>query len=471
MSEQRLWSRRQWLQSTSCGFGYVALAALCHEAAAREGGSAANPLAPRAPHFRPRAKHVIFMFMQGGPSHVDTFDYKPQLAKDADKPAGRRGRGQRVWMPSPWKFRRRGQSGVWISDLFPHLAQHADQLCIVNGMHTDVPNHRAATVLLQTGEFRFVRPSMGAWINYGLGTENQNLPGFVVLNPSTGGTLTYGSGFLPAPYQGTPVQVNASPRRRNVRRGPAVSSPIPNLKNPYLKPDAQHKQLELIQWMNRRRLQQDQVHPELEGVIQSYELAFRMQSTVPDLVDLSSESEKTLELYGVGSGKPTDRFGRQCLLARRLVENGVRFVMLNHTGWDQHRTLRQRLGRNCLETDQPIAALITDLKARGLLEETLIVWSGEFGRTPHVQNNDGRDHNSTGFTAWMCGGGVRGGQHYGKTDPHGVEAVEDKVHIHDLHATILHLLGLDHKRLTFRFSGRDFRLTGVSGSVVKGLIG
>ncbi len=469
MSEQRVWSRRQWLQSTSCGFGYVALAALCHEAAAREGAASANPLAPRAPHFPPRAKHVIFMYMQGGPSHVDTFDYKPQLAKDADKSADQRGR--RVWMPSPWKFRRRGQSGVWISDLFPHLAQHADQLCIINGMYTDVPNHRAATVLLQTGEFRFVRPSMGAWINYGLGTENQNLPGFVVLNPRVGDTLTYGSGFLPAPYQGTPVRLGAAPRRRNPRRRPTVPSPIPNLKNPYLDPDSQHKQLELIQWMNRRRLQQDQVHPELEGVIQSYELAFRMQTTVPELVDLSNESEKTLELYGVGPGKVTDRFGRQCLLARRLVENGVRFVMLNHGSWDQHRALRQRLGRNCQETDQPIAALIADLKARGLLEETLIVWCGEFGRTPHVQNNDGRDHNSRGFTAWMCGGGVRGGQHYGKTDPHGVEAVEDKVHIHDLHATILHLLGLDHKRLTFRFSGRDFRLTGVSGSVVQGIIG
>ncbi len=468
MTEQPILSRRQWLQTTSCGFGYLALAALCHEAAARESQPTAGPLAPKAPHFPPKVKHVIFMYMQGGPSHVDTFDYKPQLAQDADKPADSRGR--RVWMPSPWKFRRRGQSGVWISDLFPHLAQHADDLCIINSMHTDVPNHRAATVLLQTGDFRFVRPSMGAWINYGLGTENQNLPGFVVLNPRVGDTLTYGSGFLPAPYQGTPVQLRQVRSRRRRGRPMNVPSPIPNLKNNYLDADSQHKQLELIQWMNRRRLQQDQTHPELEGVIQSYELAFRMQTTVPELVDLNSEPAHMLELYGVEPGKPTDAFGRQCLLARRLVENGVRFVMLNHGTWDQHRSLRQRLGRNCQEIDQPIAALIADLKARGLFEETLIVWCGEFGRTPHVQNSDGRDHNAKGFTAWMCGGGVRGGQHYGKTDPHGVEAVEDKVHIHDLHATILHLLGLDHKRLTFRFSGRDFRLTGVSGSVVKGII-
>ncbi len=457
-------SRREWLQTTSCGIGFVAFAALSTEAAAREGS---NPLAPKPPHFRPRAKHVIFMFMQGGPSHVDTFDYKPQLAKDADKPAGRRGR--RVWMPSPWKFQRRGESGVWISELFPHLAQHADQLCIINSMHTDVPNHRAATVLLHTGEFRFVRPSMGAWITYGLGTENANLPGFVSLNAPSGTAQNYGSGFLPAPYQGTPVRVGRSVRRRG-RKAPSGPSPIPNLKNPYLDRDSQRRQLELIQWMNRRRLEKDQMHPELEGVIQSYELAFRMQTAVPELVDFSRESAQTLELYGIGPSKPTDAFGRQCLLARRLVEAGVRFVALNHGGWDNHRNLRRALSSACLQIDRPIAALIADLKARGLLEETLLVWCGEFGRTPHVQNDDGRDHNSQGFTAWMCGAGVRGGMHYGATDPHGVQAVENKVHIHDLHATILHLLGLDHKRLTFRYSGRDFRLTGVYGSVVRDIL-
>jgi uncharacterized protein (DUF1501 family) len=335
-------------------------------------------------------------------------------------------------------------------------------------MHTDIPNHPQATVQMHTGSFAFVRPSIGSWVTYGLGTEGNNLPGFIALNPLTrlGGAQNYGSAFLPATFEGTGINLGGGGGRRN-RRAAGGSAGLPNIANRQLSTAAQRRQLDLLQAMNRDRLQKDQVNTQLEGLIESYELAFRMQSAVPNIMDLNAESPATVEKYGINAGGGTANFGRQCLMARRLAEAGVRFIELTHNGWDQHRGLRARLTANCTAIDQPIAALIDDLKQRGMLDDTLIVWTGEFGRTPHVRNDDGRDHNATGFTTWLAGGGVKGGLRYGETDENGITAVNDKVHIHDLHATILALLGIDHEKLTFRYSGRDFRLTDVHGRIVK----
>ena len=461
-------SRRHWLRTASSGFGYLALSGLCAEAAAAErvsakrpaGASDLNPLSPKPPHFAPRAKRVIFMFMRGGPSHVDTFDYKPDLAKHNGQTAPRQ-KGRKL-RQSPWKFAQHGESGQWISELFPHLSGHADDLCMLNSMWTDLPNHPQATVHMHTGSFAFVRPSVGSWTLYGLGTENENLPGFITINPPArlGGAQNFGSAFLPAPYEGT--QLGSEGRSL---KGVAV----PYIRNADLSPAEQRRQLDLLQAMNRERLEQDRVNGQLEGVINSYELAFRMQKAVPELMKLSDETSDTLAEYGID--KPaTDNFGRQCLLARRFAEAGVRYIEICHGNWDQHKNLKTRLTANCRATDQPIAALLSDLKQRGLLDETLVVWAGEFGRTPHVKNQDGRDHNATGFTVWMAGGGIRGGLRFGATDEFGISAVENKVHIHDLHATMLHQLGLDHERLTYRYSGRDFRLTNVYGRVVKEIL-
>jgi hypothetical protein len=456
-------TRRDLLQSTSCGFGMLALAGLFGQTA-RAAATDENPLLPKAPHFAPKAKRVIFMFMQGAPSHVDTFDYKPALETDDGKSpgAGVGGRGNRKLMKSPWKFNPSGNSGLPISELLPHTAEHADDLCIVNGMHTDLPNHPQASVQLHTGSFQFVRPSMGAWVLYGLGTENQELPGFITINPITrvGGAVNFGSAFLPAPFQGT--SIGGEGQR-------LAGATIPNLANRALTKDRQRKQLDLLQTINRERLAQDKVNSELEGVIESYELAFRMQSAVPRIMDTSDESPSTLDAYGIGNG-PTDNFGRQCLLARRFAEAGVRFIELGHAGWDQHNNLRTALTRNCTAIDQPIGALLNDLKLRGMLKDTLVVWGGEFGRTPHAQNADGRDHNNAGYSMWLAGGGVKGGLRYGSTDEHGIKAAEKPMHVHDLHATVLHLLGLDHTRLTYRYSGRDFRLTDVHGNVATEII-
>jgi uncharacterized protein DUF1501 len=459
-------SRRDLLKTTSCGFGYLALAGLMHSLAARESRAATsdsnNPLAPREPHFTPRAKRVIFMFMQGGPSHVDMLDYKPQLEVDDGKAASQ-GKGNRKLMKSPWKFPAAGQSGLPISELLPNLAKHADDLCILNSLYTDLPNHPQASVQMHTGSFQFVRPSMGAWVLYGLGTENQELPGFVTLNPigRIGGAQNYGSAFLPAAFQGTRIGGEGE----NLAR-----ASIPNISAAGLSRDQQRRQLDLVQNLNRERLAHDQVNSQLEGIIESYELAFRMQSAVPKLMDTSDESQSTLDDYGVSGAGPMANFGRQCLLARRFAEAGVRFIELSLPGWDQHQQLRNRLAANCSAIDQPMAALLSDLKQRGMLKDTLVVWGGEFGRTPHAQNPDGRDHNATGFSMWMAGGGVKGGLRYGETDEHGIKAEVDKMHVHDLHATILHLLGLDHTRLTFRYSGRDFRLTDVHGVVADKII-
>ncbi len=456
-------SRREVLKTTSCGFGYLALAGLFAQQAK---ASSEHPLAAKKPHFEPRAKRVIFMFMQGGPSHVDTFDHKPALERDDGKAPGSdvpgANRGNRKLMKSPFKFSPAGQSGLMISELFPKLAGQADELCLLNSMVTDLPNHPQAAVQLHTGSFQFIRPSMGAWVVYGLGTENQELPGFITINPITrvGGAVNFGSSFLPAPYQGTPIGGEGQDLSKAV---------IPNIANRELTRDQQRKQLDLLQTINRERLVQDKVNSELEGVIESYELAFRMQTAVPKIMDFRDESAETLAQYGIGSG-PAGNFGRQCLLARRFAEAGVRFIELGHSGWDQHQQLRNRLTANCTAIDQPIAALLADLKQRDMLKDTLVVWGGEFGRTPHAQNADGRDHNAVGYSMWLAGGGVKGGQRYGATDEHGIRSVENKFHIHDLHATILHLLGLDHERLTYRYSGRDFRLTDVHGNVAKGIL-
>ncbi len=463
-------SRRFMLKSTMCGFGYTALAGLMAGESARAAATVAalspaaplpgpaartayrNPLAPKSPHFAARAKRVIFLFMQGGPSHVDTFDYKPALIRDAGK-ASPRG----PLLPPQFKFSQHGKSGLWLSELFPNIARHADDLCLLNGMHSDNPAHPQATIALHTGNAQFVRPSMGAWVLYGLGTSNQNLPGFITINPTgrLGGAQNYGSSFLPAAYQGTRVGGEDRSEQK-----------IDNLVNTQIAPGLQRRQLDYVQSMNRDLYDRLGENPEVEGVIESYELAFRMQSTVPQIMDISGESKATLDLYGIGDGSGSDRFATQCLLARKFAEAGVRFIEVGHGGWDQHNSLKAKLTANALDIDRAIAGLIADLKMRGLFEDTLIVWGGEFGRTPGAQaGKDGRNHNNRGYTMWMAGGGVKGGLAYGATDPHGYEAVDGKMHTHDLHATILHLMGLDHERLTYRYSGRDFRLTDVRGEV------
>ena len=463
-------SRRDMLKSLWGGFGYMAFAGLAARAAQLEALKSAGPLAPKQPHFAPRARRVIFLCMSGGPSHVDTFDYKPRLQADTGKSATNLGRGGRgLLLGSPWKFSQHGQSGLWISELFPEVARHADDLCLVRSMQTDLPAHPQAFLQMHTGSFQFVRPSLGAWTLYGLGTANENLPGFLTLNPplNNGGAQNYGSSFLPAIYQGT--RLGAEGRAFGPAAGrSSAEAKMANIANAKLSAAGQRAQIDFIQSLNREQLAHDPFNPQVEGVIESYELAFRMQTAVPEVMDLSKESEATKKLYGIG-GDGTDNYGRQCLLARRFIEAGVRFVEVGSGGWDQHRNLKADHARNAHAVDQPIAALLTDLKKRGLLQDTLVVWGGEFGRTPAAQNGDGRDHINKGYTIWMAGGGVKGGLSYGATDDYGAEAVENKVHVHDFHATVLHLLGLDHEKLTYRYAGRDFRLTDVKGNVVKGI--
>ena len=468
-------SRREFLKNTSSGFGYLAFAAIAQQQALR-GNPAAGPLAPKQPHFTQRAKHVIFLCMQGAPSHVDTFDYKPKLIADAGKQApsaaGRNGRA--TLMPPQWKFSRHGRSGMWMSELWPNLAKHADDLCMLNSMATDLPAHPQAFTQLHTGTTQFVRPSLGAWTLYGLGTENQNLPGFVTINPPGNATRTFGSAFLPAIYQGTKVGGPTIPGLGGAaaRRfgGGMDQATVANIKNERLSAGAQRTQMDLVQALNKATMQQGGgVSPEVEGVIESYELAFRMQAEVPKVMDLTKETEATKALYGIGDGE-TDTFGKQCLMARKFVEAGVRFIEISHGTWDHHFSLKAGLERNCNQVDKPVAGLLADLKSRGLLKDTLVIWGGEFGRTPHSQGDDGRDHNNKGFTMWMAGGGVKGGMNYGMTDDYGYEAVLNKMHIHDWHATVLALMGLDHERLTYRYAGRDFRLTDVYGAVAREII-
>ena len=452
-------TRRQMLRSASAGFGYLALAGLAAEAAEAE----KSPLAPKAGHHAARAKRVIFLFMHGGPSQVDTFDYKPLLGKmDGKDLPFEPAKGTTVTkklMASPWKFARHGESGQWVSELFPETAGHVDDLCLLSGMHTEGQSHGQAVLQLHTGAQLLTRPSVGAWVVYGLGTENQSLPGFVTICPTRGhgGAQNYGNAFLPAAYQGTAVgSANA----------PASGARIRNIANGALTPAQQRKQLDFLQELNRAHNGRAGGDDRIEGVIESYELAFRMQSAVPRLTDLNGESAATRRLYGIDE-KPTDDFGRQCLMARRFAEAGVRFIQVSHSfKWDQHGNLKGGHEKNAREVDRPIAGLLTDLKARGLLDDTLVLWGGEFGRTPVTQGKDGRDHNPQGFTMWLAGGGVKSGFVHGATDDFGYYAVRDKVHMHDLHATVLHLLGLDHEKLTYRYAGRDFRLTDVYGRVV-----
>ncbi len=460
-------TRRDMLRTLGCGFGYLAFAGLAHGAWAQD--TVTDPLAPKPPHFAARAKRVIFLCMAGGPSHVDTFDYKPKLLADNGKSFGKGFRAGAKLLAPPWEFKQRGKGGLWISDLFPEVAKHADDLCLCRGMKTDVPAHAQASTKLHTGSFQFVRPSMGAWSLYGLGSVNRNLPGFVTIDPDrgNGGAQNYGSAFLPAMYQGMPVRTGGSRGGATARGAKPKEDPIENIDNDRYGEKAQREQLDLLQRLNKEHLRISKDDPAtrnaIEGVIESYELAFRMQAEVPELLEIANESKATLEAYGIGSGD--DRFARQCLLARRFAEAGVRFVEVTHGGWDTHRNLRTDLAKQCTTVDRPIAALLGDLKKRGMLKDTLVVWGGEFGRTPYAQNGDGRDHNNKGFTTWMAGGGVKGGFSFGGTDDYGMEAVDGIMDIHDWHATILHILGLNHEKLTFNHAGRDFRLTEVAGNV------
>jgi len=447
-------SRRQLLRSTSCGIGYLAL-----NSVAAEGSSAEkeNPLAPKPPHFAPRAKRVIFLCMRGGPSHMETFDYKPKLNADDGKPSKNK---NQKFFGSQWKFRRYGASGLWISDLMPHTAKHADNLCLLNGMHTDSNEHAAALTQLHTGNAQFHRPSMGAWVLYGMGTENSNLPGFISIKPPVilGGARNYGSAFLPSIFQGTPLGTMSKS---------VVQAKIPNLAHPQIHQADQRKQLDLIQQMNRKLLSKRGQDPAVDGLIASYELSYQMQSAFPEVMNVTAETQATLDAYGIGEKKKTNDFGRQCLLARRFAEAGVRFIELTHDNWDHHGGVAKNMPAKCGQIDQPIFALLTDLKQRGMLDDTLVVWGGEFGRTPDDPRGDGRGHNNKGFTIWLAGGGAKPGFVHGATDEYGYEAVSGRVHMHDLHATVLHLLGLEHTRLTYRYAGRNFRLTDVAGNVVK----
>jgi hypothetical protein len=454
-------SRREVLRRAGAGFGSMALAALLADDAA--GSLPTDSLAPRSPRLPARARRVIFLFMPGGPSQVDTFDPKPRLNRDHGKPAPKQYLGQtRKLLASPWKFRKQGESGLEVSELFPHLGASVDKLCVIRSMVGDDVNHPGGCLLMNTGERVATRPSLGAWVTYGLGTENQNLPGFIAVGPGPliEGARQYGAAFLPAAYQGTFVS--------------DLKNPISNLKNSSVSSERQRRELEALRRLNEMHEGRRADDSRLSARIESFELAFRMQSEAPDAFDLARETEATRRLYGIGDGA-TDVFGRQCLLARRLVERGVRFVQLYHTTggfqpWDQHSDLKGGHARNALATDRPIAGLLHDLQARGLLEETLVIWGGEFGRTPAAEGTDGRDHHPYGFSMWLAGGGVRGGLAYGATDEFGWDAIQDRVHVHDLHATILHLLGLDHEKLTYRHTGRDYRLTDVYGNVVKGVI-
>ena len=456
-------SRRAALKSAAAGFGYLAFAGLSTWAAERD-----NPLAPKKTHFPAKAKRVIFLCMEGAPSHVDTFDYKPKLA-ELDGKSMPKARTFAKLLASPWKFAQHGQSGLWISELFPELAKCADELCLLRGMYTDVPAHPQAFNQMHTGIFQFKRPSMGAWTFYGLGTDNENLPGFVTINPplQNGGPANYGSAFLPAVYQGTPIRTGLG--GPGGPGGPGAGGGVSNIKNPRQSADSQRAQLDFIQSLNQAALEREPHDTGVEAAIESFELAFRMQKDLPKLMDLSNETAATKALYGVGD-QATDNFGRQCLLARRLVEAGVRFVEVTSGQWDHHRDLRNALSNKARSVDKPIAGLLKDLQVHGLLKDTLVLWGGEFGRTPYAQGGDGRDHNHRGFTMWMAGGAAKGGCSHGATDEFGYEAVDGKVHIHDWHATILHLLGLDHERLTYRYAGRDMRLTDVKGNVVKEII-
>ncbi len=453
-STQPTLSRREWLKVGACGFGSLTLTGLVPNQ------SEAGLLTPKAPHFAPQAKRVIFLFINGGPSQFESFDYKPQLKAAGGKTGMKKGK----LLAPLYEFAQHGACGMWVSEAFPHMAKQVDHLCMLNGMTGPSRAHPIAIPMLHTGEFQFVRPSLGAWVLYGLGTENQDLPGFFTVKPTRtfGGPSNYGSAFLPSTYQAT---------RLGWESQPIKDAEISNLVAHHgLTSEAARGALELAQAMNRELLDQTE---DVQGVIDSLELSERMQQAVPEVMDFGRETESTLAMYGI-DGTASDDFGRQCLLARRLVESGVRFVELHSSGWDHHSGL-DKFKTKAEQIDKPVAALLADLAQRGLLDDTLVLWTGEFGREPETQILEGkealgRDHNASGYTAWLAGGGVRAGLTHGTTDELGYKTVEGEVHLHDLHATMLHLLGLDHTRLVYRFGGRDFRLTNIHGNVVHDII-
>jgi len=459
------------LQTAGCGFGALALHSLLPDSAF------ASTAMQRQPPLHPaKAKRVIFIFMQGGPSHVDSFDYKPDLIRNDGQSIDFTGvrfktfgqKSQRQLMKPLWGFTQYGECGQHVSELFPEIARHVDDLCFLKGMHTEGVAHGPSTLFLHTGATNLVRPSMGSWLMYGLGSENNNLPGFVTLQPSNmnGGPRNYSNAFLPDIYQGTAIGNTGSSFDEVT---------IPHMRRNGNNAAESRQQFDLLQKLNRSQTQRRQENDErLSAVIESYELAWRMQATAPQVLDLSGETADTQAMYGIGD-EPTDQFGRQCLLGRRLSEAGVRFVQINYADesanprWDQHSNMPKHM-QHARATDKPVAGLLADLKQRGLLEDTLVWWGGEFGRTPFSQSKDGRDHNPRGFTVFLAGGGVKPGFSWGATDEIGHEAVEGKVHMHDLHATILHQLGLDHEQLTYRYAGRDFRLTDVAGRVIHDIL-
>ncbi|MBM3835714.1 MAG: DUF1501 domain-containing protein [Verrucomicrobia bacterium] len=464
VSTPRAYSRREWLARAGGGLGLLALADLlaADSPSPADSGRSAQPYAVRSPHHPAGAKRIIFLYMPGGPSHVDLFDPKPRLIQDNGKPLPfEKPKLERTktgnLLASPWKFSRHGQSGIEVSELLPRVAAHIDDICVIRSMVADNINHSGAALQMCTGEQAFSRPSLGSWLTYGLGTENQDLPGFVVVSPAAvfQGAQLWASSFLPSAYQGTLVR--------------DLKNPIANIRDPSSSPERQRTKLDALGRLNDLHKRGRLNDSELDARIASFELAFRMQREAPEAFDLSRESAATHQMYGTDQ-PTTELFGRQCLMARRLVERGVRFVQLFdapvNNAWDHHSGLREQLPKRCAAVDQPIAALLTDLKARGLLEDTLVLWGGEFGRTPTAEGTNGREHHPFGFTMWMAGGGIRGGIVHGATDDFGWHAVEDKVHVHDLHATILHLMGFDHERLTYRHGGRDYRLTDVYGNVV-----
>ncbi|MCA9063999.1 MAG: DUF1501 domain-containing protein [Planctomycetaceae bacterium] len=460
-------TRRESLRQLGAGFGTVALAGMLSDVCAASAD--ASPLQMRQPHVAPRAKHVIQLFMPGAPSQVDTFDYKPLIARHAgERPelVDRKSLRNTMngLMPSPFGFRQYGQCGKWVSDIFPRVAECVDDICFIHSMHTDIPEHAGAMMMMNVGHLQPSRPSMGAWLCYGLGTENQNLPGFIAMSPRAqprGRLANWGNAFLPGAYAGTYVNIHEMHPDRI----------LSDLQNSHLTRKEQRQQVDLLSQLNRMHLERQQQDQQLEAGIQTMEMAFRMQFAVPEAFDTTQETQSTLEMYG------DTEYARGCLLARRLVERGVRCVQLSHsidgydiawdTGHDDIAGGHRRLAEAC---DQGIAALIRDLKQRGLLDETLVIWGGEFGRAPTSEGQKGRDHDHYGYTVWMAGGGVKGGFSYGATDEFGLSAVENRVHVHDLHATILHLMGLNHEQLTYRYSGRDFRLTDVHGKVVDAVI-
>lgn len=464
-------SRREMLNRMGAGFGSLGLAAMLAEQNMAQAGPAntTSPLAPKAPHFAPRAKRVIQLFMPGGPSQVDTFDYKPEIASCAGQRPELVNRKslrntKNGLMPSPFGFKQYGKCGKWVSDIFPHVGEIVDDLCFVHSMHTDIPEHAGAIMMMNVGHLQPNRPSMGSWLTYGLGSENSDLPGFVALSPRAqprGGLANWGSSFLPGAYAGCYVNLGSMHPEKILR----------NLKNQLLPRQEHRRQADLLTQLNQLDLQRQQQDQQLEASIEAMELAFRMQFAVPEAFDLSRESKTTLDMYG------SSDYAKGCLLARRLVERGVRMVQVSHSidgydiAWDTgHGDIvggHAKLAKAC---DQGIAALIKDLKQRGLLDETLVVWGGEFGRAPTSEGQKGRDHDHYGFTVWMAGGGVKPGFSYGATDEFGLTAVENRAHVHDLHATILHLMGLDHEKLTYRYSGRDFRLTDVAGKVMHDIL-